>query len=162
MALPILTITFNISEVPLTLSVLPWENWLMKKFSWSHPIKWQGFWRLWPHKILPFWRSMFLINLSCKTQQRYFDLNVKKRSLENLSLISFTWTLVLGFFLDLVPYIIYRIIKWSLNRPSNDALRSCHFRETGKPILHKAKLSQKLINIYKHLASGKFITQKLS
>ena len=43
-----------------------------------------------------------------------------------------------------------------------DALRSCHFRETGKSILHKVKLSQKLMNIYKHLASGKFIAQKLS
>ena len=39
MALPIYT-EYNISEVPLTLSVLPWKNQVIKaEFSQSHRIK---------------------------------------------------------------------------------------------------------------------------
>ena len=42
-----------------------------------------------------------------------------------------------------------------------DATRSWHFRKTGKQILHKVELLQKLMNTYKHLASSKVIILEL-
>ena len=41
-----------------------------------------------------------------------------------------------------------------------DATRSCYFRKTGRQIHHKVELLQKLMNIYKHLASIKVIVLK--
>ena len=90
----------NIREGPLTWSVLPWQKSIDEKqqFSQSYPIC-----RLQPWETLPFWRHVFLVILFWKVQQRYFDLNLNIFK-------SFTWTLVLVFFSDLVPDNVYKKI----------------------------------------------------
>ena len=42
----------------------------------------------------------------------------------------------------------------------SDALRSYHFRKTGRQIQHKAEILQKLMNICKRLARSKVIAIK--
>ena len=120
MALPILK--NNINEVTLICLSLGKSIDEKQKFSWSHPVKWQCFYGLQPQQILLFWRHIFLIISFWKTQQRYFDLNMNNKFLKNLSLMYFTWNLILLIFFDHVSDIVYRMIKWVLNRLSKDVL----------------------------------------
>ena len=69
-------------------------------------------------RTLAFLETHVLIILFCKSQQRYFDLNVKNKFLKNLSLYLSLKTLILVFFLR--PNIVHIMIKWGLNRFSND------------------------------------------
>ena len=119
MALPILKMTQTKCYLPY-LSCLEKTDWWKTEIFIEPSNQMTRFLQASPTWNFAFLKMHFLIILFCKTEQRYFDLNVKNRFLKNLRLISLTWTLILVYFLDIVPDIVHRMIKWGLKRLSND------------------------------------------